>query len=98
MSGDPLSGQIDWRGGKRLRRQTVSRNRMATRKYLGLAVLASLLLVAAACLVWIIAKVLFIHPFGPDFVPLFVARYEERQVPPLPQAEADFRAIQQQTL
>ncbi|MBV8487030.1 MAG: hypothetical protein JO161_02010, partial [Planctomycetaceae bacterium] len=97
MNGEPLSGQTDWRGGKRLRRKQNDRAAISTRKYVGLTLLASLLLVSAACVVWIIWQFALFHEFGPDFVPLFVTRYEQRQVPPLPQAEADHRAIDRES-
>jgi hypothetical protein len=97
MGGKQFSGQKDWRDGQRPRRKNNDRAVVTTRKYVGSAILTSLLVAAAACVVWILWWLAPIHDFGPDFVPLFVTRYEQQQVPPLPQAEADRGAIQRET-
>lgn len=86
-----------WRAGKRSPARP-DRRRISAKKWLGTALLTALLLLTAGGMLWIILKLFPPRDLVPEYVPLFITRYRQPQIPTIPQGAADRELIRQSTV
>jgi hypothetical protein len=96
MSAESTAGLGRWRDLKRTR-SGADRNRISAKKWLGSSLLGALLVLAAGILAWILWQLILPAEIKPDFIALFISRFEDPRIPPIPQADADRDRIQQET-
>src|SRR5271157_587745 len=97
MAHDKAAGPGGWRAARPSQPSAIDPKRVSAKKWLGATLFSALLLLAAGCLAWIILQLAGPTEFGPEIVPLFVSSYEHREIPPIPQSQADRGMIREQT-
>jgi hypothetical protein len=96
MGAESTAGLGRWRDARRARTGP-DPNRVSAKKWLGSTLLAALLALAAGLVIWILWLIFVGRETKPDFIAMFIGRYEDPGIPPIPQAEADRDWIQQET-
>jgi hypothetical protein len=96
MSAENAAGIGRWREGKRTRKRP-DRGGVSAKKWMGTMLLTVLLVLTAGGLSWIVWQLVYPREISPEFVPIFITRFKQPQIPTIPQAAADRDRIRQAT-